>query len=295
MAALAAIVDKDVADDKTICLFYNTSKAQLALSLQSGTDTDTDDPASDTCVTPDDYDRYILNPSSIAAAYYKGLKYVAAMTMPKQGQIDTDVQISLVSPTCQNFVEGDRENNHIALGITPDGNECWLYYLVDVSANVKAMRELDLSTNETQALSAITQVRNNSSIAAWYDPEEEKRHVIYEAGAILDYTVGAQNPDTLPISDFARNSSIGVAYSGSTKKAYLYYYDVYQNLKRSVHSGSNWGLPETISNAPMVAENSQITVAQANGFNHVFYIAKDMGTGGDEGQSSFTHIRDSIN
>ncbi|KAI0117299.1 hypothetical protein F4814DRAFT_448300 [Daldinia grandis] len=289
MAALAAIVDKDAEDDKSICLFYNTSKAQLALSLQSGADTDADNQTDDTCVTPDDYDRYILNPSSIAAANYQGGKHVIAMTMPKQGQADADVQISLVSPECQNLMLGTFENNHVALVTTPDGKDCWLYYLTDVSSNIKAVREFDLSTHKSEPLSAITQVISNSSLAAWYDPEQEKRHVIYEAGAILDYTVGAQNRDT------ARNSSIAVAYSSSTKKTYFYYYDVYQKLKRSVYSGGTWGIPEAVSSAPVVAENSQITVAQANGFNHVFYIAKDMGTGGAEGQSPFTHIRDPIN
>ncbi|KAI1468605.1 uncharacterized protein F4812DRAFT_458133 [Daldinia caldariorum] len=294
MAALAAVIDTGAVGDKSISLFYNTSGALFALSLKSSTDNDNE--TEDTWETADDhYNRYILNPSSIAAAYYRGLKFVVAMTMPKQGDPESDVQISLISPICQKLLPGTFENNHVGLGTTPDGNEGWLYYLVDVSNNVKNVMEFDLGTRKSVALNAITQVMNNSSLAAWYDPEQSQRHIIYEAGAILDYAVGALTPVTLPISDFARNSSLAVTYSSSTKKTYLYYYDVYQALKRCTYSGSSWALPEAVPGAPpSVAENSQITVVEANGSNHVFYIAKDMGQQVPEGQSPFTHILDTV-
>lgn len=59
-------------------------------------------------------------------------------------------------------------------------------------------------------------------------------------------------------------------------------------------SGDDWKDSHKIQGAPMVAENSQITVAQANGFNHVFYIPKNLGTEGDEDQSPFAHLLDKI-
>ncbi|KAI1802211.1 hypothetical protein F4811DRAFT_573199 [Daldinia bambusicola] len=295
MAALAAVVDTDAVGDKSISLFYNTSGAMFALSIQSSMDSQSE--TDETWETTDDhYNKYILNPSSIAAAYYRGLKFVVALTMPKQGDPQNDVHISIISPICQDLLPGTFENNHVGLGTTPDGNQGWLYYLVDVSNNVKNVMEFDLATKQSVALNAITQVMNNSSLAPWYDPEQSQRHVIYEAGAILDYAIGALTPVTLPISDFARNTSIGVTYSSSTKKTYVYYYDVYQTLKRCVYNGTSWALPEAVSGTPpLVAENSQVTVVEANGSNHIFYIAKDTGEEVPEGQSPFTHILDTVN
>ncbi|KND88086.1 hypothetical protein TOPH_07325 [Tolypocladium ophioglossoides CBS 100239] len=130
MAAVAAIVNKAVADDKSINLFFNTSKAQLGISLQSGTDTD--DQANDVWATgDDDYNGYVLNPSSMAGVYYRGLSFVAAVTMPKldPNVTQTENQISLVSPVYQKLTTTTLENNNIALCATPSGNDSWLYYL----------------------------------------------------------------------------------------------------------------------------------------------------------------------
>ncbi|KAF3055932.1 Wall-associated proteinase [Daldinia childiae] len=295
MAALAAIVDKSVVDDTSISLFYNTSKAQLAISLQSSTDINYQ--AEDTWVTTDDhYNRYILNPSSIAAAYYRGLKFVVAMTIPKKGEGETgaDVQISLVSPICQDLTPGTFENNHIALGATTDGNQGWLYYLNDGSDTRKRVVELDLNSKITQVLSSIVQVDYNSSLAAWYDQVNEERHIIYEGGGLRDFNIDKNTLTTVHAGDMTPSTSIGVVYSKSTKKAYLYYCNVNQNIMRGVMSEGDWKDSQEIQGAPMVAENSQITVTQANGFNHVFYIPKNLGTeeGGD--QSPFAHILDNI-
>ncbi|KAI2780788.1 hypothetical protein F4815DRAFT_114442 [Daldinia loculata] len=295
MAALAAIVDKSAVDDKNISLFYNTSKAQLAISLQSGVDSNNQ--AEDTWVTADDhYNRYILNPSSIAAAYYRGLKFVVAMTIPKQwqGEAEADVQISLVSPICQDLTPGTFENNHIALSTTTDGNQGWLYYLNDGFDTRKEVVELDLNSKATQVLSSIVQVDYNSSLAAWYDQVNQERHIIYEGGGLRDFNIDKNTLSTVHAGDMVPNTSIAVTYSRSTKKVYLYYCNVTQNIMRAVMIGDDWKDSEKILGAPMVAENSQITVAQVNGFNHVFYIPKNRGTEGDEDQSPFAHLRDEI-
>ncbi|KAI1660153.1 hypothetical protein F4813DRAFT_314905 [Daldinia decipiens] len=295
MAALAAIVDKSSVDDKSISLFYNTSKAQLAISLQSSAGNNNQ--AEGTWVTADNhYNRYILNPSSIAAAYYQGLKFVVAMTIPKQGQSETgaDVQISLVSPICQDLTSGTFENNHIALGTTTDGNQGWLYYLHDGSDTRKAVVELDLNTKANKVLGSSVQADYNSSLAAWYDQVNKERHIIYEGGGLRDFNIDKETLSVVRAGDIIPNTSIAVTYSGSTKKVYLYYCNVNLYIMRAVMNGDDWVDSQRIKDAPLVAENSQITVAQANGFNHVFYIPKNLGTEGDEDQSPFAHVLDNI-
>lgn len=128
MSAIAAVVNKAVADDKSIHLFFNTSKNQIGLSLQSGTGTD-DQPSDMWAIDDDDYEGYILNPSFIAATYYRGLNFVAAVTKPNPDVTETENQISMVSPVYRRLAKSELENNTIALCATPDGDDGWLYYL----------------------------------------------------------------------------------------------------------------------------------------------------------------------
>lgn len=126
MPALAAVVNKAVPGDKTINLYYNTSSAQVALSLQSGTsDPDPDEywAAADT-----DYPGYILNPSEIAAAQYRGVNLVVAATTPKESdKAPTVNNISIVSPIYQMLTTTTLANNKIA--IASAGEAAWVYFL----------------------------------------------------------------------------------------------------------------------------------------------------------------------
>lgn len=144
MAALAALVNKAVPDDKSIILFYNTGNAQLGLAFQSGTSTD-DQPKDIWEPRDDDYNGYILNPSSISAAYYRGLNYVAAVTMPKleEGATQTVNQISLVSPIYLKLTTTTLNNTNVALCVTPDGNDGWLYHIRYVMLNRDFLVKLD--------------------------------------------------------------------------------------------------------------------------------------------------------
>ncbi|KAI0007429.1 hypothetical protein F4779DRAFT_592012 [Xylariaceae sp. FL0662B] len=296
MAALAAIVNKAAANDESINLFFNTSRAQLGISIQSGTDDD--NPADDIWEPDDDdYDGYILNPSSMAAVYYRGLNFVAAVTMPKLGPNETQTvnQLSLVSPVYQRLGTAALDDNHIALCTNPNGNKCWLYYFGDLSTPSKTIKELSLSTGNSQTFDTISDAIANSSLAAWYDPDQQAQHVIYESSALRELDVVKKEAIYLPLGSSAPNTSLAVAYSSTTKKVYLYLYDVKRNLTRIIKNGDIWGPSfEQIGNAPEVAEGSQITVAQANGYNHVFYIAKDSGMKDSKAFSAFTHIRDKI-
>ncbi|KAI1406919.1 hypothetical protein F5Y13DRAFT_183810 [Hypoxylon sp. FL1857] len=295
MAALAAIVNKAVDNDKSINLYFNTSKAQLGISLQSGTDKD--DQATDTWETSDDdYNGYILNPSSMAAAYYRGVNFVVAATMPKLGpnQTQTEVQISLVSPVYQKLKTTTLGNSHITLCTTPDGNEGWLYYLDSQATSTKILKELSLSTGASQVFNTVTDVAANASLAAWYDSHEDQRHVVYEGSGLIDFNVETGERVIIISGNNAQNTSLAAAYDSSEKKAYLYFYDASLVIQRVIKNKDGWGVSQPVPGAPKIAEGSQITVAQAHDFNHVFYVAKDFGTQDVQAWSSFTHIRDKI-
>lgn len=93
----------------------------------------------------------------------------------------------------------------------------------------------------------------------------------------------------------ARNTALAAAYSSTTQKAYVYFYDANLDVQCIEKDKDNWAAsPRRIAGAPKVFEASQMTVVHANGFNHLFYIAKDVGTSRIRSFSDFTHIRDNI-
>ncbi|KAI1124287.1 hypothetical protein F5Y10DRAFT_285208 [Nemania abortiva] len=296
MAALAAVVNKAVADDKSIQLFFNTGKAQLGLAIQSGTSTD-DQPNDIWEPGDDDYNGYILNPSSIAAANYRGLNCVAAVTTPKleTGATQTVNQISMVSPIYQKLSSTTLENTNVALITTPDGNSGWLYHLSGQSADDRILKELDLRTLSTQN-NTIQNVAPNASLAAFYNPDTGKRHVIYEGGGLLEYVVEDKQLFNIPSSSIPKNPAVAVAYSTDTKKIYLYYNNQDLSILRITKDIYGWAAAATpITSAPKISEFSKMTVVQANGLNHLFYIPKDFGGAKIKATSDFQHIRDPIN
>ncbi|PNY27028.1 Uncharacterized protein TCAP_03024 [Tolypocladium capitatum] len=294
MVGAAAIVSKAVADDKSINLFFNTSKAQLGISLQSGTETD-DQPNNIWATNDDDYNGYILNPSSIAGVYYRGVNFVAAVTMPKldPNVTQTENQISLVSPVYQKLTTTTLDNNNVALCATPNGNDGWLYYLGGMAPSARVLKELSLRTGTSQGYQETNDVYPNGSLAAWYDPDLQQRHIIYEGGALLEFTVETKLRVNVP-GTIARNTSLAAAYSSSTKKAYVYFHDTTQAVQRVIKDQYGWGIALPLPGVPKIAEASQMTVVQANGFNHLFYIAKDLGRSEIKSWSDFTHVRDRI-
>ncbi|RYP91657.1 hypothetical protein DL770_002223 [Monosporascus sp. CRB-9-2] len=298
MAAVAAIVNKAVAEEKSINLFFNTSKAQLGICLQSGTDTD-DQPTDIWQAGDDDYNGYILNPSSLAGVYYRGLNFVAAMTTPKldPGETQMEYQISLVSPVYQKLTTTTLEldTHAIALCATPNGNEGWLYYLGGVAPYNAVLKELSLTTGASQGFPAETNdVFPNTSLAAWYEVDKTQRHVVYEGGGLIEFTVETKTRVNVAAGNMARNTSIAAAYSSDNGKAYVYYHDTTYAIQRVVRDQYGWRVPEPVRGALPVTEGGQITVVQANGFNHLFYIAKDSGRSEVKSWNVFTHVRDPI-
>ncbi|KAI1186324.1 hypothetical protein F5B17DRAFT_454602 [Nemania serpens] len=295
MAALAALVNKAVPDDKSIILFYNTGNAQLGLAFQSGTSTD-DQPKDIWEPRDDDYNGYILNPSSISAAYYRGLNYVAAVTMPKleEGATQTVNQISLVSPIYLKLTTTTLNNTNVALCVTPDGNDGWLYHISGQSSTDRILKEMDLNTGNTQD-NRILNVASNASVTAFYDSDSKKRHIIYEGGNILEYIVQDKQTINVPSPTMAVNPAIAAAYSPSNKKTYLFYTDKDLFIWRVTKDQYGWSpAGAVVAGAPQIAEMSKLTLVQANGINHLFYIAKDFGGAKVKAWSDFTHVRNPI-
>ncbi|KAI3333393.1 hypothetical protein F4824DRAFT_503165 [Ustulina deusta] len=295
MTAIAAIVNKAVEDDKVINVFYNTSKAQLGLCLESGTAND-DQPSGQWETGNDDYNGYILNPSQMAGINYRGLQFVAAVTMPKLGQNETQTsnQISLVSPVYQELTTTTLDHVRIAMCASPDDDQGWLYYYDGTDPTERTLMEFSLRTGKSATYSTANIVKPSSSLAAWYDSDKKQRHVIFEGSGLSEFIVEA-NEYSVFVAAYRPNTPIAAVYSKHTKKAYVYYLNDSQSIQRIVKKESGWGNPEALKGPSKVAEACQLAVVNANDYNHLFYIAKDSASNiGTASYDPFEHWRDPV-
>ncbi|KAI0409853.1 hypothetical protein F4802DRAFT_4232 [Xylaria palmicola] len=295
MTAIAAIINKAVAEDKSINIFYNTSKAQLGLSLESGTAND-DQPTGQWETGDGDYNGYILNPSQMAGVNFRGLQFVAAVTMPKLAQNETQTtnQVSLVSPVYMELGTTMLDHVRIAMCATPDGDEAWVYYYDGSNPTERTLFEFSLRTGKTASYSTAHTVKPSSSLAAWYDPDLKERHIVFEGAGLSEFVV-ERNIVSSFVATYGLNTPLAAVYSTETKKAYLYYLDGGQSIQRVVNSSSTWGGPQALQGPAKVTEGCQLAAVNANGLNHLFYIAKDSASStGAASYATFEHVRDSV-
>ncbi|TGJ87819.1 hypothetical protein E0Z10_g927 [Xylaria hypoxylon] len=295
MTALAAIVNRAVVGDKRIDLFFNTSKAQLGISLQSGTNAE-DQPTGDWETGDDDYNGCILNPSEMAGIYYRGLHFVAAMTMPKlaQNEVQTQNQISLVAPVYKKLTTTSLDHVRIAMCATPDGDQGWLYFYDGATPTERTLKQFSLMTGDVAVFDKAHVVKPSSSLAAWYNPVENKRHIVFQGSALSEYIVEDETISFF-VATYGPNSTVAAVYSSDTNKAYVYYLNSANIIQRVVKSQDTWGISQTLSSAPKVAGACQLTVVNANNINHLFYTAENQSSSSSAGTAGFdlfTHFRD---
>ncbi|KAM0252162.1 hypothetical protein ACHAQJ_007820 [Trichoderma viride] len=305
MAALAAIYNPLAPKDRSVSLFFNTSTAQVALTLKNGTE-DSDENDVYVC-GDDDYPGYILNPSEIAGGSFRGVHHVIATTVPlvEKGTTVTKNQISLVSPVYKKLNTTALANKNTSFS-TDDKKHAWAYFLEQVdhvpmysgSANYQTtLKEYDFLSGHTAAYLKNADIKVNSSLAAYYNSKNAHRFVIYqEVGAghhlkEFDITSG-QVYDIQNSVGAVDGTTIAVTYD--TNKAYIYYVDTDSTIRRIIKTGADqtasWSPSETVENAVRISVPGQLTVTTANGLNHLFYVSVDNSLADND----FTHVTDPL-
>lgn len=124
MPAISAIAHAGAPSSQSIELYFNTSTGQAGLSLASGTQ------APDEHIVyasgENDYRGYILNPSQMAAAKFRGVNMVVAATTPNAHPITVN-QISIVCPVYQMLTSTTLANKKLAMSSNDDS--AWVYFL----------------------------------------------------------------------------------------------------------------------------------------------------------------------
>lgn len=289
MPAVTAIVNQAVPDGKSINLFYNTEKAQLAVAYKSGTDGDDPDTAA-WAADATDYPGHIFNPSTIASDYYRGNQLVIAVTEPKcdGGCKPVGNQLSLISPVYKKLAATSLPNKTVSM--CSSGHSAWVYYLDGTAKGQTRLKEYNIETGNVATFLQNQDVGLNCSLAAWYNPTTKERLVIYqemEEGHLKEFNaVTKQAWDIDGTGDAKDLTTVAISYAKG--KTYLYYTDSKNNVRRVIKDQAGWGNPRTVSGLPKVGV-SQMTVAASNEYNHLFYVSAE-----DTNPGSFQHARDPL-
>ncbi|KAK8913300.1 hypothetical protein VCV18_011774 [Metarhizium anisopliae] len=252
MTAVTALFDPAMPDETSISLFSNTSMAQLTVALKNSNDGPDPDGKS-FGPSASDYKGFIAQPSQLASGSFRGFRVVVAATVPRtvEGPPTTN-QISIVSPVYQGLASNTGTKDQVRL------------------------KEYNFSIGNVTSYLGGGDVALNSSLGAWYEPASDERFVAYQEakyGRLKEFgVIDRTTHDIVSTSDAKAGTSIAVTnYQGTT---YLYYADKLDNVRRVTKSSGQWGSSQIVRDSPPVGDN-QIAVVTANGFNHIFHLARD--------------------
>ncbi|KAM0444423.1 hypothetical protein ACHAO4_010176 [Trichoderma viride] len=288
MAALAAIYNPLAPKDKGVNLFFNTSNAQVALTLKTGTDGS--DPDNDAYTAgDDDYPGHILNPSEISGGSFRGVHHVIATTIPlvAKGASVTNNQISLVSPVYKKLSTTALANKNTAFSSFEKG--AW----AGTANNQTKLKEYNFLTQHTATYLPNGDIRLNSSLAAYYNTKNGHRYVIYQEvnqNHLKEFDITSGQSYDIDCSEGAvQGTTIAATYANG--KVYIYYVDGGANIRRIIKTGdSGWSGNHRVENAAKITIPGQLTVTTANGFNHLFYVSVDNALDTND----FSHVVDEI-
>ncbi|KAF2144840.1 uncharacterized protein K452DRAFT_356217 [Aplosporella prunicola CBS 121167] len=283
MAALAAVYNGQTSGDWSINLFYNNSIGQLAFLLKSGTEVA--DPGFSAWDSGDnDYQGYILNPSTMAAGTFSGVNFIVAVTKPSsKSETQTANQISIVSPVYQKLDTTSLGNNTVT--VCTGGTECWVYYLHNASNSTVSLKQYELVTGDISTVLEDGVMSANSQLASWWVSDTE-RYVIFQDKETLllkEFNVATgKSVDIEATKDAKEGTTLAVSF---VNRVFLYYTDKQSNLRRVLKENDSWGESKDIADIPKVG-SSQITAVAANNYNHLFYMAQQ------NTKDEFTHVKD---
>ncbi|KOS19992.1 Wall-associated proteinase [Escovopsis weberi] len=284
VAALWNVYDQDGPTDPPINLYYNTGTAQLAVSIRSSTEAP--DSGKGFAAAENDHPGVILNPSEIACGVFRGFQIVIAATEPMtaSGTRPTTNQISAVSPVYMGLAQTSLQNAKVSMSASKAN--AWVYFLDGTAEHGVRLKEFNYTTGGVTSYLEGADIKLNSSLASWYDEASDERFVIYQRYSTSNTDLKEFNVTT---RDNSPKAGTSVAVTNHKGIVYLYYTDSQSNLRRVMRRDNQWGTSAIVKNSPPVG-NGQITVATANGLNHIFYMARD----DSMAKQDFEHVHDPI-
>ncbi|KAI1198693.1 hypothetical protein F5X97DRAFT_323172 [Nemania serpens] len=324
MPSFASILNpgQGIPNPQAIQVYYTTSTRHLGIQLRDGA-TDNDRLHPNFCSTTAQPVGVIVNPSQLTSTRMAGMNAVFGFT--EQTGSKTLVDISLVSPVFQKIRSTEYINKTISSSFS--SQKTWIYYLKGTDQSTISISELEVGprignilnvaedlvgeepTGEAPTGEApvdapgvgglklvildVDNVRLGSSLAAYFDPDANRRYIIYqhkqprsgENKNLYEWDITAATGKRIDTGSTAIKTSIAVVYWN--RKVYLYYVDESHDLRTIIKTSGVWGTSAVVPGVPKVNETSQISALYtSNGGNaiHVFYSDSDS-------EESTVHLR----
>ncbi|KAH7216161.1 hypothetical protein DER44DRAFT_857070 [Fusarium oxysporum] len=196
--------------------------------------------------------------------------------------------VSVISPKYISLDKTEKHNSTIASCFS----ECdsWVYYFKGAQDD-RILVECHPVLGESHEIDDTIQIDSNSSLAAYYDAENERRSVIIQGASNSTfyeyYPEGDGDTQRLKYTDDARaGTPLAAVYVNGN--VYLYYTNRSNELRIVTKQiGRSWGSPQEVQGSP-VDTASQLTVVASEKGNHLFYVAE----GSDESEINHVlHVR----
>jgi len=296
-SGVAATINTHGPEGQQIHLFYNTNTKNLG--FQFFDETKHADETEAFAAGTDAQTGFIINPAQVASTNLTGIDLVLGFTNKPQAaaapgckcEDPTQNDVSIISPVYQPLAATDLTN--LTIAATSSETTAYVYYLTGTDYKSTTINELTVGDDSPGQFDDTVKILPNSSLAAFYVPEDETRYIIYQAystGRLHAYCPIAGSIDDKEIdgSGSARsNTPLAVTYVGG--KAYLYYVDTSHSIRAVVRDGTTWSASRAVQAPSQVDDVSQLTVVPSAHGNHIFYIGTGQGK-----QFKFHHAIDKI-
>ncbi|KAF5643102.1 hypothetical protein F52700_2817 [Fusarium sp. NRRL 52700] len=281
MPGIASIYKPQAADGKKLQVFYTSPNNQLATQHHDEGNAN-DNPEALTSGIPGS----ILDKSQVASSMLRGKHIVAGFTKTKSaaGYDDEYHSVSVVSPESLSI---DKTNkNNLTIASSTSGDDAWIYYFKGRPGDL-VLVEAHVNSGRVREIADTVQINEDSSLAAYYDPETDQRSVIIQGASdptLYEYSADGEG-ETAQLKytyDAQLGTSLAVIWVEGT--VYLYYTKQNQELRVVTKQyGRSWGSPQHVMGT-RVDGSSQLTAVAARNGNHLFYVAR-----GDP-QSKISHV-----
>ncbi|KAF4947855.1 hypothetical protein FGADI_10093 [Fusarium gaditjirri] len=293
MPGIASIYTRDGIEGKKLHVFYTATNNHLAFQYRD--EGRVNDAPEVLISSNEDIPGIILDNSQISSSYLIGSQIITGFTKKKKdgatiaadGAIDYDDKLHSVSVLSPVYFSLDKtEKDNLTIASCNSDNDAWVYYFKGAPED-RLLVETHINTGEQTEVDDTIAIDQHSSLAAYYDPENDRRSAIIQSSSnstFYEYIPDGDG-DTVHLKytdDAQAGTTTAVTYLSGT--VYLYYTNRSQEIRVVTKQvGKSWGHPQEVKGS-QVDKASQLTVVAAQNGNHLFYVAKG------DAKSKLNHI-----
>ncbi|MCJ1285398.1 hypothetical protein MMC26_004738 [Xylographa opegraphella] len=264
MAAITTLLNPLLPSQDELMTFWNNDSGDLVLAQRKNPQK----PADLIWVKMGKQTGILRNPSSIVSLQYQGLINVYGITSGEEAMLKR------LSPTVEPLKHPIRIDQAPSLAGAVNDENAWLYYLADDGMDGTTIAEYALDgSSDPVTLGSKPDVDTYLAATCW---STGKRLVFFQNGTIKMLDVEAGNESNPKDTKIARKKTPMAACTAldaqGTERLYLYFCDSNKVLQRLTITQDGGNSLESLTNAPQLADWTQLAVTPGKTQNFVSYV-----------------------